>query len=106
MESGTQTQGTINFLDSSLNHTVTNQIHRELLEFAGEALDSESYENRSISSIFIGIKKEDFAKIRKEIKDFREEILNKYQAKTGEADVVATHGVTTSAGFTGLRRRI
>ncbi len=88
-----QTKNRVGFTDSNLNYTVVNSIHRELLELAKASLESEIYEKRSVSSIIIGTKKENFPKIREEIKTFREELLNKYCTGLNETDTVISMGV-------------
>ena len=83
----------VRFTDSNANYTVVNNIHRELLDLAKESLNMDSHENRSISSIVIGTKRENFAKIRKEIANFRKEIINKYCTELNETDVVLSMGI-------------
>lgn len=83
----------LHFSDTSLNYTVVNNIHSQMLEKTNQLLDRDDYNYRSASSVTLSCKKEDFAKIRQEIAKFREDILNKYGTEINGLDTVLHLGV-------------
>lgn len=88
-----QTSELINFTDSSMNFTVVNAIHAQFLDKAKETLREDDYNYRSISSVVMATDKENFEKIREEIKAFREHILNKYATSNNKVDCVLNLGI-------------
>lgn len=83
----------INFTDSSMNYTVVNALHSQFLDKAKESLNEDAYENRSASCVVIATDKENFDKIRAEIRAFREHILNKYATTNDKVDCVLNLGI-------------
>ena len=88
-----QSEEFVTFTDNSLNYTVVNALHSQFLEKAKDSLSEDPYEDRSASCVVIATEKENFNKIREEIKAFREHILNKYGANTGELNCVLNLGI-------------
>ncbi len=88
-----QTDNFVNFTDSSMNYTVVNNLHSQFLDKAKETLSEDAYENRSASCVVLATDKENFEKIREEIKAFREHILNKYGASNLKVDCVLNLGI-------------
>lgn len=83
----------INFTDDSLNYTVGNALHTQFLDKAKESMAEDAYKDRSASCIIMATEKENFDKIREEVKAFREHILNKYASNNGELDCVLNLGI-------------
>ena len=83
----------VNFTDSSMNYTVVNALHTQFLDKAKETLNEDAYENRSASCVVIATDKENFNKIREEIKAFREHILNKYATTNDNVNCVLNLGI-------------
>lgn len=88
-----QSDDFINFTDTSMNYTVVNAIHAQFLDKAKEALDVDAYENRSASCVVLATDKENFEKIREEIKAFREQLMNKYGTNNQKVDCVLNIGI-------------
>lgn len=94
-EKGTliQSEEFINFTDTSMNYTVVNNLHSQFLDKAKETLNEDAYANRSASCVVLATDKENFEKIREEIKAFREHILNKYGTQNAKVDCVLNLGI-------------
>lgn len=88
-----QAEEFVTFTDNSLNYTVVNALHSQFLEKAKDSLSEDPYANRSASCVVIATEKENFNMIREEIKAFREHILNKYGANSGELNCVLNLGI-------------
>jgi uncharacterized protein (TIGR02147 family) len=88
-----QSEEFISFTDTSLNYTVVNALHSQFLDKAKDSLDEDAYNDRSASCVVIAAEKENFVKIREEIKAFREHILNKYGTNTKKLDCVLNLGI-------------
>ncbi len=88
-----QSNKLINFSDNSLNYTVVNNIHRQLLEGSITNLDEDSYEDRSASCVVIATDAKNFEAIREEIKAFRESIMNKYGLNNEKTNCVLNLGI-------------
>ena len=83
----------MNFTDTSMNYTVVNALHTQFLDKAKETLNEDAYKDRSASCVVIATDKDNFDKIREEIKAFREHILNKYATNTNKVDCVLNLGI-------------
>lgn len=83
----------INFSDDSLNYTVVNGLHSQFLDKAKECMVEDAYKDRSASCVVMATDKENFDKIREEVKAFREHILNKYASSNGQLDCVLNLGI-------------
>ena len=88
-----QSEEFINFTDTSMNYTVVNALHTQFLDKAKETLSEDAYTNRSASCVVIATDKENFDKIREEIKAFREHIMNKYATNNAKVDCVLNLGI-------------
>lgn len=88
-----QSDQLVSFTDNSMNYTVVNALHLQFLDRAKESLSEDIYKNRSASSVVIATKKENFDKIREEIKAFREHILNRYGTNEGDLNCVLNLGI-------------
>lgn len=88
-----QSEEFINFTDTSMNYTVVNALHSQMLDRAKESLSEDEYVNRSASCVVLATDKENFDKIREEIKAFREHILNKYGTNNAKVDCVLNLGI-------------
>lgn len=88
-----QVDSLLHFSDNSLNYTVVNNIHSQMLQRTNDLLDKDDYALRSASSVTLSCRKDDFSKIREEIATFREHILNKYGTNTDNLDTVLHLGV-------------
>ncbi|MDD4975721.1 MAG: TIGR02147 family protein [Bacteriovorax sp.] len=88
-----QAEEFVTFTDNSMNYTVVNALHSQFLDLAKESLSEDQYKDRSASCVVIATEKENFDKIREEIKAFREHILNKYGTNSGKLDCVLNLGI-------------
>ncbi len=88
-----QSEEFVKFTDNSMNYTVVNALHSQFLDKAKESLSEDQYKDRSASCVVIATEKENFDKIREEIKAFREHILNKYGTNSGNLDCVLNLGI-------------
>jgi uncharacterized protein (TIGR02147 family) len=88
-----QSEELVNFSDTSMNYTVVNNLHSQFLDKAKESLQEDAYKDRSASCVVLATNKENFAKIREEIKAFREQMLNKYGASTENINCVLNLGI-------------
>lgn len=88
-----QSEEFINFTDTSMNYTVVNALHTQFLDKAKETLSEDAYTNRSASCVVIATDKDNFDKIREEIKAFREHIMNKYATNNAKVDCVLNLGI-------------
>ena len=88
-----QSEEFIQFTDTSMNYTVVNVLHSQFLDLAKESLNDDPYESRSASCVVLATEKENFSKIREEIKAFRAHILNKYGTTTQATDCVLNLGI-------------
>jgi uncharacterized protein (TIGR02147 family) len=88
-----QSEEFVTFTDSSMNYTVVNALHSQFLDLAKDTLSEDPYKDRSASCVVIATEKENFDKIREEIKAFREHLLNKYGTNTGHLDCVLNIGI-------------
>ena len=88
-----QTDDLINFTDNSMNYTVVNALHSQFLDKAKETLSEDAYTNRSASCVVLATDKENFDKIREEVKAFREHIMNKYATNNAKVDCVLNLGI-------------
>lgn len=88
-----QSEEFVTFTDTSMNYTVVNALHSQFLDRAKESLSEEAYHNRSASCVVIATERENFDKIREEIKAFREHILNKYGTNSGHSNCVLNLGI-------------
>ncbi len=77
-----QTEKVIRFEDNFRNFNAVSSFHKQILSKAIQRIDSDQYEDRSVSAVNLTCKKEDFAKIRKEITSFRKKILEEYGSHT------------------------
>ncbi|MBC7714775.1 MAG: TIGR02147 family protein [Rhizobacter sp.] len=83
----------INFTDTSMNYTVVNALHSQMLDRAKESLSEDEYKNRSASCVVLATDSENFDKIREEIKAFREHMMNKYGTNNAKVDCVLNLGI-------------
>ncbi len=83
----------VNFSDNSMNYTVVNHLHTQLLNKAIESLSEDNYEDRSASCVVMATDSNNLKSIREEIKAFREHILNKYGTNNIKVDCVLNLGV-------------
>jgi uncharacterized protein (TIGR02147 family) len=88
-----QSEEFVTFTDNSMNYTVVNALHSQFLDRAKESLNEDPYKDRSASCIVIATEKENFDKIREEVRAFREHILNKYGTNNGSLDCVLNLGI-------------
>ena len=88
-----QSEEFINFTDTSMNYTVVNNLHSQMLDRAKESLNEDAYENRSASCVVLATDRENFLKIRDEIRAFREHMLNKYGTNNNKVDCVLNLGI-------------
>lgn len=88
-----QSEEFVTFTDNSMNYTVVTALHSQFLEKAKESLIEDQYKDRSASCVIIATEKENFDKIREEIRAFREQILNKYGTNNGNSDCVLNLGI-------------
>lgn len=88
-----QSNEIITFTDNSLNYTIVNQVHSQILDLAKNALENDSYKDRSISSVVLACDESRFEEIRTEINNFRNHILNTYGTKSSKSDVVLNMGI-------------
>ncbi len=88
-----QSEEFVTFTDNSMNYTVVNALHTQFLDRAKESLNEDPYKDRSASCIVIATEKENFDKIREEVRAFREHILNKYGTNNGNLDCVLNLGI-------------
>jgi len=56
-------------------------------------LREDDYKDRSASCVVIATEKENFDKIREEVRAFREQIMNKYGNNNGSLDCVLNLGI-------------
>jgi uncharacterized protein (TIGR02147 family) len=83
----------VNFVDSSMNYTVVKNIQKSLLKEATDAIDKFPYQQRSISNSVIACDSDDLESIREEIKQFRQNLINKYCTGNKKTDCVYNLGV-------------
>lgn len=88
-----QSEEFVTFTDNSMNYTVVNALHSQFLDRAKESLNEDAYKDRSASCVVIATEKENFDKIREEVRAFREHILNKYGTNNGSLDCVLNLGI-------------
>ena len=88
-----QSEEFINFTDNSMNYTVVNVLHSQMLDRAKESLSEDEYKNRSASCVVLATDSDNFDKIREEIKAFRESMLNKYGTNNAKVDCVLNLGI-------------
>ncbi len=88
-----QSEEFINFTDTSMNYTVVNALHSQMLDRAKESLNEDEYINRSASCVVLATDKDNFDKIREEIKAFREQMMNKYGTNNAKVDCVLNLGI-------------
>lgn len=62
--------------------------HIQILELVARLLERVPAQNRDVSALTLGIKKEQFPKIKKMIQDFRKEILNEVSGVKKSDDVI------------------
>lgn len=79
--------------NNSMNYTVVNTFHSQFLDKAKETLSEDAYTNRSASCVVLATDKENFDKIREEVKAFREHIMNKYATNNAKVDCVLNLGI-------------
>lgn len=83
----------VQFTDTSLNYTIVNQIHGQMLDLSRESLFMDNYEDRSISNVVLACDSSHFPEIRQEIKEFRRHIMKKYGANPQKVDCVLGMGL-------------
>lgn len=88
-----QSEEFVTFTDNSLNYTVVSALHAQFLDLAKDSLIEDAYKDRSASCVVIAAEKENFDKIREEIKAFREQILNKYGTNSDNTNCVLNLGI-------------
>jgi len=83
----------VKFSDNNLNFKLTQSIQRQFIEMSLLSLKKDNYDERSISSVTLSCRSEDFEKMRSEIKEFREKIINKYCTHQTGIDTVLHLGI-------------
>lgn len=83
-----QSEPLINFSDSPFNFSAVHTFHKEMLSKAIDAIDEDTYEDRSTSCVVLTCNETKFKSIRDDIKQFREELMAKYATNDGDEDRV------------------
>jgi uncharacterized protein (TIGR02147 family) len=83
----------VTFTDNSLNYTVVNEFHTQMLEKAKNVLSQDAYQDRSVSCVTMACDVSKFEEMRGEIRAFRERMLEKYGSKPETVDGVLNLGI-------------
>lgn len=87
-----QAQEFMRFNDDIANHQVVESIHKQFLNQSVEAMDEDSYRQRSVAHMVLGCESARFEEMREDIKEFRLFMMEKYGKSTEKSDCILVLG--------------
>lgn len=88
-----QSDSIITFNDNKENFKNTTKLHTKYFDVMKDMMENEDYANRSAQLVTLSCSQEDFESLREEIKEFRDQILEKYASSDKSADIIVQCGL-------------